>query len=223
MKKVLITVPNTGSINAQVAAVLLDLQRDRHYALRFEFPRHVPYENNLHHIIRDSILREEGPDFWLNIDSDNPPVHNPLDLVALDLDVVGLPTPIWYYKDNGHPKGERPYYWNVYQYNAAGKNWKEWEEKGNGLREVDAVGSGCFLASRRVFEHPDMAAPFIRKTDDDGIVIRGTDLAFCRRATSAGFKIYAHFDYPCRHHKTLDLLEVVRGFGQLYQPGLWSA
>lgn len=35
-------------------------------------------------------------------------------------------------------------------------------------------------------------------------------------ARKKGFEIYAHYDYPCNHHKNLELHEVIKGFKNLY-------
>lgn len=180
------------------------MQLDARYRLKIIEPTHVPYENGLHHVINDLLSGDH--DFWLNIDSDNPPTRNPLDLVERDLDVVGFPTPVWHWK--GEP-GERPIYWNAYR--RRGRGYTEWLPR-DGLQPVDAIGSGCFLAARRVFEHPKMRACFRRTYKRDGTVNKGPDIAFSERARRAGFRVWAHFDYPCDHVNELPLNEVLRAF-----------
>jgi hypothetical protein len=154
-------------------------------------------------------------DFWLNIDSDNPPMNNPLDLVKFNLDIVGLPTPVWHF--TGEKKGERPIYENAYRYVPEKDAYVEWDVK-EGLQRVDAVGTGCVLYARRVFEHPEMRkAPFQRIFNEDGTVERGNDIAFCERAKREGFQIFAHYDYRCRHFNDLELHEVGGAFHGLYR------
>lgn len=200
MTQILVTVPNEGWIHATVAHVLLRLLQDPRYSIRIEMPRHRPYENNLHHIIRDVL---DGPyEHWLNIDNDNAPQRNPLDLVALDKDILGLPTPVWHYTG---ADGERPIYWNAYRWDPAVDAYREWPDR-VGLQQVDAVGSGCVLVARRVLEHPAMrGGPFTRRLDRDGRVDTGADLMFCERARLAGFDIWCHYDYPCHHANEIDL------------------
>jgi len=197
-------VPNLHWVHASVSQALVKLALDRRYPLSFEWPSAVPFENNLHQIVQMLVAGDWT--HWLSIDADNPPLNNPLDLVALDKDVIGLPTPIWHYLGKA---GERPIYWNVYRWDAAAQAFREWTAR-EGLQQVDAIGTGCFLASRRVFEHPDMRAPFMRIWNASGVVEMGNDLAFCRRARAAGFKIWAHFDYPCDHHNELALNDIAR-------------
>ena len=203
--------PNEHWISKHVVHRLMLLQVDNRYRLRFELPSHKPYENNLHHIVQN--FYDGDYDFWLNIDSDNPPMNNPLDLIELDKDIVGLPTPVWHYIGN---PGERPIYWNVYDYTPESDAYKEHPTK-EGLQRVDAIGTGCFLIARRVFEDERMRrAPFERKLYPNGTVNKGNDISFCERARESGFEIWAHYGYPCRHFcDNIELFEVesaMKGF-----------
>ncbi len=212
-KKILVSVPNTGDIKKHVCMATDKILSDERYDVKIIRPTHNPYENNLHHIVNDFMAGDY--DFWLNIDSDNPPESNPLDLVAYDLDVIGLPTPVWHY--TGKIKGERPIYENAYKYVPGKDAYTEWPNK-NGLQRVDAVGTGCVLYSRRVFENPEMRkAPFQRRYNIDGTVERGNDIAFCERAKEQGFLIFTHYDYRCKHFSELELHEVGKAFYELYE------
>ena len=210
---VLITVPNEHWLHKMVTQRLMLLQMDRRYKLRFEWPSHKPYENNLHHIVSE--FYQSNCSYWLNIDSDNPPMQNPLDLVAFDKDIIGLPTPVWHY--TGKP-GERPIYWNAYDYDREADAYREHSIK-EGFQRVDAIGTGCFLIARRVFDHPEMRkAPFHRKQYADGTVHKGNDISFCERARERGFEIWAHYGYPCRHFcDNIELTEVEQSI-----KGLWE-
>ena len=200
--KVLISVPNTGYIHKECVFALLKMLMDNRYHLTFILPTNSPFENNLHHIVKD--FYEGDYDFWLSFDSDNPPVNNPLDLVEFDRDIISCPTPVW----NWLKKGERPIYWNSYKTN--GDAYNEWPDK-EGLQKVDAFGTGCFLVARRVFENAEMRkAPFSRKLYPDGRVEKGNDIMFSERARAQGFEIYAHYDYHCKHYKELELTDVIK-------------
>lgn len=207
MKKILVSIPNTGNIHKLVTYVTDKLLMDKRYNVTLIRPTHVPYENNLHHIIQDFMNGDY--DFWLNIDSDNPPQKNPLDLVEENLDVVGCPTPVWHW--TGKLEREIPIYFNAYKY-VSEDGYTPWPNM-EGLWEVDAVGTGCVLFARRVFENPEMRKkPFERKLYADGRVYKGNDISFCERAKECGFKIWAHYDYICDHMCNLPLLEVIRAF-----------
>lgn len=112
MKSILISIPNQHWIHSSVVYSALLLLNDKRYKTRLIMPSHKPYEDNLSRIVKDFI--SGSFDFWLNIDSDNPPTKNPLDLVGLNKDIIGLPTPIWHFTGNGN--NERPVYWNAYDY-----------------------------------------------------------------------------------------------------------
>ena len=211
MRSVLISFPNTHWIHKHVVHKMMLMLTDGRHKVNIIMPSHKPYVNNLHHILND--FMDGDYDFWLNIDSDNPPIQNPLDLVQLDRDIIGLPTPIWHYTGNG----ERPVYWNAYNYDETTGAYREHQEK-EGLQRVDAVGTGCILMSRRVFEKPEMRkAPFMREWNEDGTVEKGNDIKFCERARENGFEIYCHYDYPCDHFSELSLSETVRAFRNMYE------
>ena len=209
-KKILISVTNTGWIHKIVAMRLMLLLQDSRYEVKIIMPTWNPVENNLHHIINDFL--KEDYNYWLNIDSDNPPTKNPLDLVALDKDIIGCPTPIWHFDKNSHKKGESPVYLNAYKYIPEKEAYTEFPNK-YGLQKVDAVGNGCTLYAKRVFLNKEMRkGAFNRKLNKDGTVNKGNDISMCERAIEQGFEIFAHFDYICQHFKELELGEVVTAF-----------
>ena len=202
-KKVLVTVPNTAWIHKHVVSALLKIQHDDRLQCTIMLPTHKPLENNQAKIQKDFL--EGDYDFWLSIDSDNPPMNNPLDLVEFNLDVIGCPTPVW------HDHGEgAPIYWNAMR-DVGDEGFKPLgQDDMHGLQKVDAVGGGCWLIARRVLESLRDEQPFQRTWNPDGTVDVGNDWSFCRRAAAKGFDIYAHFGYPCRHFVELDLVEMTQ-------------
>lgn len=201
MKKILVTVPNEGWVRKELAQVLMNLMIDDRYSLTFRLPQARPLENNLHEIINAFV--EGDWDYWLSIDADTIPKSNPLDLVELDLDIVGCPTPIWKYGG----KGVRPIQWNAYKFDPTDELF--YDQYGKGLQRVDAVGGGCLLVARRVFLDKSMQeGAFARFTRPDGTVRYGNDLSFCIRAKERGWKIWAHFDYTCEHWKECPLNDI---------------
>lgn len=203
--KVLITVPNgDGWVHKMVAFALLKMQADTAGCdVNIQQPTHQPYVNNLHKC-RKTFLGGDW-DYWLSMDADNPPRgRNPLELAHLGLDVVGCPTPVY---ANMKPGEDFPMYWNALD--AVEDGWKPHYPQ-EGLREVDAIGSGCFMVSREVMEA--IKAPFMRVWNEEGIVEIGGDYAFCRRAKEKGFRVWAHFDYPCYHFNEVELGEASHAF-----------
>lgn len=196
--RVLISVPTLGWLHTTVAQSLLLIDRDDRIEKQFVFPVFKPYEASLHMAIRHML--EGGFDYWLTFDDDNAPKRNPLDLVWLDLDVIACPTPVWIDKGNNVP-------FHLAAMDQFGDSFRPHVGDSEGLQEVDAAGSGCMLIARRVLE--GVRAPFMRIWNKDGIPIRGCDYAFSVRVRDAGFRVWAHYDYPCHHVKDLDLDSVV--------------
>ena len=195
-------------VNKWVMMKSWEIMRDPRYKVEPVCPSHTPFENNLNHTVLQFL--REGQDYWLSIDSDNPPMGNPLDLIELDKDIIALPTPVW--KNNRI--GAMPISWNAYDYHADKDTYRQHFPR-EGLQRVDAFGTGCFLIARRVFEDKRMQqGPFNRKWNLDGTQNKGNDLMFSERARSCGFEIYAHFDYPAMHFKELELNSVIREFRQ---------
>ena len=202
---VLVTVHNQHWMRVEVHTALMRMSMDGRYRMRFSYPAHKPFENGLHHSVCE--LLKGDYEYWLTIDADNPPRRNPLDLLELDKDIIGCPTPIWHYSGK---EGHRSVYWNAYNYVEEEDAYAEHQVR-EGLQRVDAVGTGCVLFARRVFEHPELQqGAFFRTYYPDGTVEKGNDLAFCERARALGFEIYCHFDYPCNHFSELELNEVHR-------------
>lgn len=212
MKKILVTVPNNWWVNKYVVMRLLEIHSDKRYFKAISLPNlDPPLEHFQHNAVK--ILLEDGYDYWLSIDDDNPPTKNPLDLVELDKDVIGLPTPVWNQASSidGYPVG-----YNMFDYVPDKDTYREHTPK-EGLQRVDAVGGGCFIAARRVFEHPEMQKGcFSRKLHPDGCNRRSNDISFSERARENGFELWAHYDYPCMHFKEVELNTVMREFRKFY-------
>jgi hypothetical protein len=206
MTSVYVTVPTTGSIHKLVHFAICKILSDGRYKVRHDCPTWTPYINGLHHCCKDFL--NGGEDYWLSLDDDTVPQNNPLDLIDLDCDLIGCPTPIWH---NSVP-GDRPWLFNVMRRVPEGFRP---HEPCDGLQEVDAIGSSAFLVARRVILALKDQQPFMREWLPDGTVGIGGDFSFCDKVRAAGFKIWAHFDYPAEHIQTLPLLEVIRAFAAI--------
>lgn len=197
-----IAVPNTGTIRTGLAAALLRLAFDGRYALNFSFRIAQPVANNCNQIVQQFLGLPEEHAYLLILGSNVVPLpeHNPLDLVELDCDVVGLPCPIW--------KGERDPGDNVV-WNIVGSDRVHlWQSPRGRLLQVEGIGSGAMLIARRVLEHSDMRGPFRDMWDANGVRTVGEDLQFCYRANAAGFTVWAALDYVCEHEKLVPLGQV---------------
>lgn len=190
---VLVAIPNTGWIRNEVGYTMIKLVNDRRYEVKITTPVDKPIDQNRNVISKKFI--DEGWDYLLMIDSDNPPQKNPLDLVEKDLDIVGLPTlQVKTDEKNGM-------YWVVMR--EVEEGYQGHLSNQQGIQEVDAVGTGCILIARRVLEK--VKAPFMRDWDENGIAQLGQDFMFCKKAKEKGFKVWSAWDYPCWHFKEVNL------------------
>lgn len=197
--RVFVTVPNLGWVHRQVLGTVVNMLVESRCEIEFDAPlENPPYDNALNTIAKR--FYGGNCDFWLNIDADNPPSRNPLDLCELGKDIIGCPTP-------NIRVGRNPLVqWMVFRL-ADGRHVPI---EGKGLERVDAISSGAMLIARRVFENPEMRKhPFLSVFNLDGIRVQGPDLSFCARARKQGFEIYAHFDYPSYHYKEVELGELM--------------
>ena len=131
------------------------------------------------------------------LDSDIRPAEGFLDLVDRRLDVVAGWCPVMS-RDFG-------LYPNLFRRSVGGGFQPCWEESKD-LIEVDAVGMGCTLIRRGVFER--LSRPYFPFQHDAADPERwtGEDMAFCNKVRAAGLKIHAAPWMKCGHMKTLDLL-----------------
>jgi hypothetical protein len=165
-------------------------------AIDFDMPESGEYVQKMNRFAR-SVIRD-GYDWWINMDDDNGPLLNPMDLISLDKPVIGLPTPIW--KQNK----EWPFMYSAFDCAEDGQYVMHDPTQG-GLQEVDSVGSGCMVVRADVLRAVGLPA-FVRVKDDDGVkTVLGPDHYFCEQVRKAGFQIYAHYDYRCNHIKDIEL------------------
>lgn len=202
---VLIAIPNMGWIHREVVQKAMLLSQDDRCISQIILPKHAPYAHNRAKITEQFL--SQNFDWLLTIDDDNPPQKNPLDLIPLNLDVIGFPTPVWHNNGEGFP-----FYWNAVDEVMGG--WQEHNPK-EGLQEVDAVGSGCMLIARRVLEDLKDEHPWMRTWDERGFAVEGLDYVFCRKAKKKGYRIWTHYGYPCAHYKEIEMIEMIEGMSRV--------
>ncbi len=191
--RILIALPTDGMIhNKTVGTVLAMVLQNTKYELDTYVSAMQGIGEHRNIIVKDFLAGDY--DFLLMIDDDNPPPVNILELVELDKEVIGLPTPI----NMNHIQGINDIRWNVF------KDELPIKDAGQGLEEVEMVGTGCILIRRDVLEK--IKHPFTTVRNEEDLRTIGTDTAFCKKCNDQGIKIYTHWDYKCRHFKEVDLL-----------------
>jgi hypothetical protein len=201
---IFICIPNLGSICPSLVERLIIYSIDQKYNTKFYFPSGMlPLDNARNHCVNKflELSNHEDDRLWF-IDHDIIPPLNGLDLLMKhNTDIVGLlcfmmkpddfgvlvPLPIaMKYNQNKE--------YNVYF-------------KGSGLTEVDALGGGCIMIKRRVFEEIGTRCYQFHYYPDGTLSLVG-DYSFCQLAQSKGFKIYVDFDNLCGHIKNINLLDI---------------
>jgi len=200
-----------GTVHIRQRDWLFDLvqRAPEHIKLAISSSSWKPVTNNRNRIMR--AFRQCPPEhkFMLMLDEDIIPQGDVLKYVDLDLDIVVFPCPIW----QPQSTSSNVIAWNFRKTDENGK--AVGQVVANGTHdEISEGGTGAILISRRVAEHPALADPFEEQVDEDGCSTFGHDLAFCRRARAAGFKVWVAYDCMCSHWQPVDLLDV---FFQLQQ------
>lgn len=195
--KLLVTILNQGWIRPELADVQSLLLSDERAEVKVIHLNKRPSETARNYSVK--LMLDGGYDYLLTIDHDTVPLRNPIDLLFMNLDIVGFA-----YLGMQTNKGlELAFLGMDKQENNEYLDHKEL----TGLQAVDAVGSGCLLMSRKVLEQ--VKAPFMRKWNEDGIAITGLDFYFCEKAKDLGFQPYCHYDYIADHFKEVSLLSVL--------------
>lgn len=177
-------------------------QKSDKYQFQLFLPTGRPIPDNRHKIVKRFL--EGDFDYLVMLDDDNPCYKNILDLLDLDLPVVGgvypgkSKTGITFFAFDIDEGGDMPVFKPVAR------------ERREGLQKVDAVATGLIVIKREVIEKMVEAGmkPFEETFDEDGVLAYGDDMGFCLKCRDLGIDVYAHFDYIGSHFKVVDLLWV---------------
>ena len=192
-----ISILHKGYVHWQLAAWLAWLvqnERRRAYSITYWDGRVYggnPVSSNRNKIVKERPL---GADL-LMIDADTIPNVRLFDMTLSGLDVVQAPVPI-YRPDN--PEG--PAILNIVTKTGSEKR----EIGGLAYEEILEGGSGVLYMSNDVLEAVG-PSPFQFAFDADGIVVRGEDHEFFRRAREAGFQGWTALDLLCGHASEVNL------------------
>lgn len=190
MKKIFVSILNTGWIRAELTIPLIRWIATSDYPVMYESSNEQPIEHNRNKIVRRFLNTDCT--HLLMIDNDNVPNQNPLSLINYEKDIISCPVPVAH---------DKYVYLNAFRKKEDYLEPISTEEKG--LVEVDSVGTGIIMCSRQVLT--TIKKPFERIYDENGIAILGLDLSFSNKAKLAGFEIYTHLDYLAKHYKSVNL------------------
>lgn len=204
IQKVYLAILNNGELRREMLSIVIPaMKRTKNIELIWENPNKTwanPISSNRNQIVKRFLKTDCG--WLLMIDDDVVPFHNPLELVSLNLDVIGMPALV---RASGQTM-----VWTAYTPHSDGVGYSALDldsfDDMFDLLEVAIVGTGCILVKREVLEN--VKAPFHSEFNEDGIQIYGTDFAFCRRATKAGFKVHTTIHRRCEHFKKIGFNEM---------------
>jgi len=169
------------------------------YTFSFFEPTERPISNNRNTITKKFL--DGDWDILFMMDSDMAPLKNPFDLLDFDKDVIGLVYPGW---------GDNGIRFHVYKFSENYPKKIEFKqylpEEREGLKKVNAIGTGGIAVKRSVLEA--IKRPFEDLFDDYGRLITNDDLAFSHKCHQAGIEVWVHWDYLSHHFKNVDLLKV---------------
>jgi hypothetical protein len=199
-KTVVIAIPHMGQITAGLETRITQWIMEGKYNVKQMFSCIKPTYANRNHIAQEFLKTDA--DYLLTIDSDTIPLKNPLNMIEHDKDIIGGVYPTW--KNDA-------FIWLACKLREDGAYIQYPKEYRQGIKEVDALGTGCMLIKRKVLETISM--PFVDKVRE-GVGDRelGHDLYFCKRAKELDFEVWADWDLECEHHKEINLLPLIRMF-----------
>lgn len=191
-KKILCAILNQGKIAVELVESLMAMKDSPSYDVEIEFHDDAPISNNRNKIVQRFLAK--GYDYLLMIDDDVTPPPSVVNMADFGKDIMAATAFIW------QQGAVMPVAWNRMEdgmYQPIDITNKD------GIVEVDAIGTGCVMLSRKVLE--EVKAPFLNEYDPDGIKLFGLDIAFCQKAKEKGFKVYTNIDYVCGHWKNVNL------------------
>lgn len=209
MIKLYLATLNSGWLRREFASrVLPMLKATEGVELLWENPSKTwdhPISSNRNQIVKRFLAT--NCDFLMMIDDDVVPTVNPAIFCHANKDIIGFPAKV--------RQRVRSLNWVAYVRNPnLGEGIAGYAPVDFGrvdtdidLLKVDAVGTGCILIHRRVLEN--LSAPFHCVYDDDGVCRLGTDFAFSKKASEAGFEIYVAPWAICEHFKEVGLADIM--------------
>lgn len=190
MTKIFIAIPNTGQINVDLTAWLIEIAGAFSYSINFVTGKDTITARNE---LVVNFLKSDCTHLFF-VDSDmSPNDFEALEkLHGLNLDIV-----------SGYTHQICPKTGKVIN------NFREPVEQ-NGLLKVSKVGAACLLIKRKVFENlaMDEKLPAFEVTRINGMLVESEDFYFCRKVTELGFEIYVHPKVVFNHWKVYSLMAV---------------
>lgn len=200
--KVVIAVPNMGSLHTSLAELLIRWHTIPTPGVG-EIALFAPQRLQPHDTARNwcvkKFLEETDATHIFFVDSDVIPPKDALEkLLAADVDVISGAYPI---KKMNQNESRIETVYALFSFKDGDDNLYP-IKSGSGIAEIDRAGAGCLLIRRNVFD--EISKPYFKwQYDAEGLMERGEDMEFCKKVKEAGIPIHAHFDVVCQHSKEI--------------------
>lgn len=199
-KRVFIAIPNMGTIVPELAINLVQWTHDPRYDIKLYMPKNVqPMDAARNFCVKEFLELDYDYLFWVDDDVYCPPetLHK---LIQADRDIISAaPFCMKYEGDECYP------YISAVKFNSDGR-YEIYH--GRGIEEVDAIGGGCILYKRKVYEAKELERPYEFTYHRDGTRSVTCDFMVHQKAHKAGFKTFVDFSLICSHVKEVDLKQL---------------
>ncbi|MBU0959740.1 MAG: hypothetical protein KKB31_07375 [Nanoarchaeota archaeon] len=204
--KIYLGIPTRGNLNQGLVELTWDIVREYpDLEMVIESGQHGP--DIVRNAIVHNFLKTDKEWLWM-IDDDGIPQDIPLRLADSGYDICGALC-FGTYMPNRVPAP------CIFNYNSTEGIFKIVNPTSmRGLLAVDAIGTGCIMIHRRVFEHPEFKIPFYPELNEYGARKYGGDLTFCIRAKAVGFTVAVDLDVQCNHLCRASTLQIKYAYEQ---------
>ena len=199
-KRIFIAVPNMGTIIPELATNLIQWTHDPRYEVKIFMPKNIqPMDCARNSIVKEFLELDFDYLFWIDDDVTCAPdtLHK---LIEHDKDIVSAAPFCMQYEG-----GETFPYVAAVRFNEH-KKYKL--HHGKGLEKVDAIGGGCILYKRKVYEAKELERPYEFTYHRDGTRSVTCDFNVHEKAHKAGFETWVDFGLLCSHFKEVDLKQI---------------
>lgn len=200
--KVMIAVPNMGSLHTSLAELLIRwhiVPTPGVEELALLAPQKIQPHDAARNWCVKKFLEETEYTHLFFVDSDVIPPKDALEkLVAADAPVIAGAYPIKKFNVN-ESRAETVFA----LFNRDEKDGGLYPVKsGSGISPIQYAGTGCLMIKREVLEILEKPV-FKWEYDADGLMSRGEDLHFCGELLKMQIPLYAHMDVVCQHSKEI--------------------
>lgn len=208
MIKVFVAIPTIGTMSDAHMHTLREIEERYKDEVQLVYPASV-VRRIFHDFARNALVdefMETDCDIMWFLDSDVVPPKHVMDLVTLHASkwqAAGAPYPVFM-----TPPGEeyQQVVFTVYKENKGAMVPTAVPHSGTDF--VDGIATGCLFLKRELIAQ--MQKPYFefKYHPDTRMIVEGEDIGFCKKLHQMGVQFFIDYGMPCKHYKTVDLLDV---------------